>query len=129
MTHSAGVVTAASLCYVAESLQAVRVHWSRDGIELQSFTVYPQILDTSFEVTAERRRGPGVWQAPNKNQVPGMALDGPDVHGALALGRLEQGNLLGLQPHGHQMEVAVADHSPADEGFKVVDLNFDSTLL
>lgn len=58
-----------------------------------------------------------------------MGLDGPDVHGALALGRVEQGGLGCFQSHGHQVEVAIADHTLACEGLKVVDLDFDPALF
>lgn len=58
ITHSAGIVTAASLCDVDEFLQAVRFHWSCNWIELQPFAVYPQILDTSLKIATKGSRGP-----------------------------------------------------------------------
>lgn len=53
ITHSAGIVTAASLCDVDEFLQAVRFHWCCNWIELQSFAVNPQILDTSLKIATK----------------------------------------------------------------------------
>lgn len=109
-THTTGVVTGTSLCDIDQLHQAVRCHWGCYGEELQPFTVNPQVLDTAFQVTPKGGRGSLVSQAPDVDQVPWLSHHGPDGDGSLAMGRLEQGHKVALQPHRHQVKVAVADH-------------------
>lgn len=58
-----------------------------------------------------------------------MGLDLPNGHRALALGWLEQHSWYAFQLHSHQVEMAISDHTLANQDLKVVDLNFDPALL